>query len=209
MRVLVAAAVAFSIAAPARAIAGDDVGAVKAAFKSYQSALLEKNGARCVAVVDRGTVDYYQRMHDLAVGGKADDVKKLAILDKLMVLRMRHQIPLADLKRMDGRAMLAHGVTQGWVGSNVAKVEPGAVEITGDRASLVFVVDGKPTPVKIGLRREGGAWRIDLLSLFQLSGGAFRERQKKSGQSEDDFVVSLVEQLVGKPVPPTIWNPPR
>jgi hypothetical protein len=209
----VAAALALAIAATPAARAGDDVEAVKSAvrstFKAYQQALLKRDGPAAAAVVDRGTIDYYQRMRDLAVGGKAEVVKKLALLDKLMVIRMRHQIPLARLKAMDGKAALAHAVTQGWVGDDVAKVEAGEVEITGERATVAFVVEGKPTPIKLGLWREPAGWRVDLVSLFRLGGAVFRQQQEASGKSEDDFVLTLVRRLSGKRVPATIWNPPR
>lgn len=204
-----AAMLALALAPLATAAASDDAAPVKAAFKTYQSALLKQDGAAAAAIVDRGTVDYYQRTRDLAVSGKPDHVKKLPVLDKLIVLRMRLQVPLAQLKAMDGKRALAFGVTQGWIGSEVAKAEAGAIEITGDRASLTFVVGGKPTPVKLGLRREAGGWRVDLVSLFRLSDAVIRKRQEDSGKSEDDFIFALLEQLAGKPVPPTIWNPPR
>ena len=204
-----AAVLALAIAVPRPAAAGDDAAAAKATFEAYQTALLKKDGPGAAALVDRGTVDYYQRMRDLAVAGPAAQVKRLALLDKLMLLRMRHQIPLAKLKAMDGKAALAFGVTQGWIGSDVAKVEAGPVEIAGERATIVFVVDGKPTPVKLGLWRENGGWRVDLISLFRISGAAFRQRQQESGKSEDEFVRALVGQLAGKPARATIWNPPK
>ena len=196
-------------AVPSLTAAVDEQGAVKATFKAYQTALVERDGAGAAAIVDRGTIDYYQRMRDLAVSGKAEQVKRLALLDKLMVVRMRHQIPLTKLKAMDGKAALAFGVTQGWIGSDVAKVEAGPVEVDGARASVAFVVDGKPTPLKLGMWRENGVWRVDLISLFRISGAAFRQRQQESGKSEDDFVRMLVGQLAGKPVRATIFNPPK
>jgi hypothetical protein len=207
---IAAVVVALAIALPAAAApAGDDAKAVKSTFKAYQTALVKRDGAGAAAVVDRGTIAYYQRVRDLAVAGKADEVKKLPLLDKLMVVRMRHQVPLAQLKAMDGKAAFAFGVSQGWVGDNVAKVGAGPVEIKGDRASLTFMVGGEPTPAKLGFQREGNAWRVDLVSLFQLSGAGFKKHQEESEKSEDDFILELIGQLAGKPVPATIWNPPR
>jgi hypothetical protein len=184
------------------------IAAVVGALALALPAAAARDGAGAAAVVDRGTIAYYQRMRDLAVAGKADDVKKLPLLDKLMVLRMRHQIPLAQLKAMDGKGAFAFGVSQGWVGDNVAKMGAGPVEITGDRATVTFLVGGKPTPAKLALQREGNAWRIDIVSLFQLSGEAFRKLQQESEKSEDAFMFELLEQISGKPVPATIWNPP-
>jgi hypothetical protein len=205
----VAAAAAPPAAAAAAAAAVDDDAAAVRSVEAYQAALVKRDGPAAAALVDRGTVDYYQRMRDLAVSGPAHMIKPLGLLDKLMVIRMRHQIPLAKLKVMDGRTALAFAVTQGWVGDDVAKVEAGAVAITGARASVSFVVGGQPTPIKLGLWRENTGWRIDLVSLFRMSEAVFRQQQQTSGKSEDDFVLMLVRRLSHKPVRATIWNPPR
>jgi hypothetical protein len=183
--------------------------AIQSAFKAYQAALLEKNGGRCAALVDSATITYYQRMRDLAVTGRAAEIRKLGLLDKVMIVRVRHQVPLAELKGMDGRGMFAYAVSQGWIGDKVAKAQIGAIDVNGDLASGAFMVDGQPTPTRIGLRFERGAWRIDVLSLFPAATFLFRQRQKESGMSEDYFVLAAVGALVGKPVPPTIWDPPK
>ena len=208
MAIAASAAVMLVAAAPARA--ASDAAQIKATFKAYKRSLLKKDGAACAAVVDSGTIDYYQRMRDLAVSGAAAEVKKLSLLDKLMVGRMRLQIPVAELKAMDGRGALAHGVAQGWIGKDGAAVaELGAIDVDGDQASASFVIEGKKTPIKISLRREKGAWRVDLRSLFKMAEGAFSMMQKDSGKNADDFIVELLEQVSGGPVPPTIWDPPR
>src|SRR5262245_51308076 len=164
--------------------------AVLSTFKAYQAALLKKDGARCVALVDGATIDYYQRMRDLAVMGRASDIKKLSLMDKVVVIRMRHQMPLAQLKRMDGAGALAYGLAEGWTASKVAHAVPGAIEINGDTASGAFLVDGRPTSTRMGLRHERGAWRISLLSVFHASNFLFSKMQKESGLSEDDFVIA-------------------
>ena len=71
------------------------------------------------------------------------------------------------------------------------------------------MIQGKTTPFKLSLRREQGAWRVDLRSLFKMAEGAFSMMQKDSGKNGDDFIVELLEQVSGGPVPPTIWDPPR
>ena len=112
---------------------------------------------------------------------------------------------------MDGRGALAHGVAKGWIGKDGAAVaQLGAIDVDGDQASAAFVIRGKKTPIEISLRREKGAWRVDLRSLFKMAEGAFSMMQKDSGKNADDFIVDLLEQVSGGPVPPTgIWDPPR
>ena len=148
-------------------------------------------------------------MRDLAVTGRAAEIKKLGVMDKMMIVRVRHQVPFAELKGMDGRAMFAYAVTQGWIGDKVAKAQIGAIDVNGDLASGAFMVDGQPTPTRIGLRFERSAWRINVLSLFPAANVLFQRSQKESGMSEDYFVRAAVGAVAGKPVPPTIWDPPR
>src|SRR6478672_3779017 len=98
MIILLAAALALST--PDAGTAHADEAAVLSAFKAYQTALLNKDGTRCVTLVDSGTIKYYQRMRDLAVSGRAAEVKKLDLMDKVVVVRMRHEVSLAALKKM-------------------------------------------------------------------------------------------------------------
>jgi hypothetical protein len=118
-------------------------------------------------------------------------------------------MPIAEMRRSDGRGVLAYAVKQGWVGGRVGNVEPGNVDITGGRATVVFVVDGTPTPAKLGLNREGGKWLIDLVGLIQMSNAVFRQRQEESGKSEDEYLTSMLQTLSKRPVPATIWDPPQ
>jgi len=211
MPLLIAAALGVAlVSVDTGATAGaDDAAAVKAAFKTYQAALLKKDGARAAAGVDRGTIDYFQRMRDLAVAGKASELQKAPIMDKLMVVRIRHQVPAAEVKRMNGAGLFAYGVVQGWIGKEVANVEVGAIEVKGDRASAALMVGNKVSPTRMGLRREAGAWRVDLTSVFATANTGFKKAQEESGMSEDNFIFKIVETLSGEPVPPTIWNPPK
>jgi hypothetical protein len=209
MVLLVAAALMLSTPEAGAPKAHGQEAAILSAFKAYQAALLKKDGPRCATLVDRATIDYYQRMRDLAVKGSAADVRKLGLMDKLVVVRMRHQVPIAQLKPMDGAGALAYAVVQGWIGDKVAGAEFGAIEVDGATASGAFMVDGHPTPTRMQLHREKGAWRISLVSVFPASNFLFGKMQRESGLSEDDFVIATVGKLAGKPVPDTIWNPPR
>lgn len=206
MIALVAAVLA--LAAP-DAGASADAAAVTAAFKSYQSALLHKDGRAGAQVLARPTVEYFQRMRDLALAGKAPEVKKLTIGDKLTILRLRLEFSAAQLKPLDGRGVLEYSVSHGWVGEEVGRIGVGAVEISGDRATIAALADGKPTSERFILLREGGAWRLDLVPLFAGANAYFKKARAESGMAEDAFVMTIVEQMAGRPVPGTIWNPPK
>jgi hypothetical protein len=206
MTLVRAALILFFVAQPARAAVDDDVRAV---FQSYKRLLLAMDGEKCATVVDRATRDYYQRMRDLALKGSAAKVQALPIIDKLMVVRIRHEVPLALIKKMDGPKLFAYGVQRGWVSrDSVTNGDIGQVEAAGpDFATAVFTVQGKPTPLKIEFRKEDGAWRVGLLSLFRPGEIALRQLQSKSGMSEDEFVLDLVGKLAEKPPTAKVWEP--
>jgi hypothetical protein len=64
-------------------------------------------------------------MRDLAMSGKAADIKKLTIGDKLTILRLRVEFSAPELKRLDGAGVIAYSVQHGWVGDEVARVGVG------------------------------------------------------------------------------------
>jgi len=212
MTLLLVAALGLSVAAPdagARAADRDGEAAVAAAFKAYQAALLAKNGPRAAATLARPTVAYYQRMRDLAMSGKAADIKKLTIGDKLTILRLRVEFSAPELKRLDGAGVIAYSVQHGWVGDEVARVGVGAVVIDGERATIAALADGKPSADRFPMVRENGAWRLDLVPLMAGANAYFKKAAAESGMSEDDFVLMILERMSDRPVSPAIWNPPK
>jgi len=105
--------------------------------------------------------------------------------------------------------VLADSVSRGWVGEGIDRIGIGPVAIAGDHASIVELTDGKVTSERFSLQRENGVWRLDLVPLMTGANAAFKKLAAESGMSEDSFVFAIVEKMVGRPVPVTIWNPPR
>ena len=110
---LLVAALGLTVAPDAGARDGE--APVTAAFKAYQAALLAKDGPRAAATLARPTIAYYQRMRDVALSGKAAEIKKLTVGDKLTILRLRVEFSAAELNASTGRASLpTASSTAGW-----------------------------------------------------------------------------------------------
>jgi len=184
-----------------------DIQAVRATFRAYLKALRDTNGKAAAGLVDRNTLAYYERMKNLALHGKESQVRPLPILDKIVVLRTRHQVPLRLLRTMNTTQYFAHAVRQDWMDSaSASRLSPGVVEVTGRRATVYVLRDAKPTPMTFAFSKEAVRWKIDLTSFFAVASAAFKAMVLK-GQSQDEYILSLLETTSGKKPAPTIWQP--
>lgn len=181
---------------------------MRKAFARYRSALMAKDGAAAAEAVDTGTLAYYGRIHDLALTGTAASVKKQGLIDRMMVVRIRHDVDVETLKKMNGPALFAYAVDNGWVSaSSVEKAELGKVKVTGKDAKGEFVSGGRVAPFSFEFKKEAKGWRFSLLPLLSIGEPALKQMAQQSGQEENDFLLALIEKVSGKAVPHTIWEP--
>jgi hypothetical protein len=182
---------------------------IRQAFLAYKAAILQHQGESSVLLVNTATIQYYARMKALALEGQEKDVRQLTPAHKIMVLTLRHRIPVGALRGMTPEKVFIHAVNQGWIGKNgVLDSDIGQVQIFGNDASAEHVKNGKPTSLKYRFTKEDGNWKIDLTALMPLADQAMSMLIKKEGLDEDTFIISLIESISGKKVLPTIWQPP-
>jgi hypothetical protein len=182
---------------------------IRQAFLNYKGAILEQQGQSAVSLVNRATVQYYSRMKTLALEGEEKEVRQLTPMNKIMVLSLRHRLPVDDLRTMTPEEVFIYAVNQGWIGKNsVLDSDIGQLQVFGNDASGEYVRGGKPTPLKFRLTKEEGNWKIDLTALTPPADQAISLLIKKEGLDEDAFIVGLVESVSGKKVSPSIWQPP-
>ena len=181
---------------------------VRTCFEGYKEAILDQDGEAAVALVDGSTLKYYGKMRKLALEGSPTDVRQLSTIDKLMVLILRHRIPLEDLTEMTAESLFVYAVDEGWIGrESVINNELGDIKVSGTNATGVHISAGNESPFKWIFRKENGKWKIDITSIMPIADQAFKQLIQENGLSEDDFLFSILESVSGEKVPDSIWEP--
>lgn len=193
---------------PQAAATSSDSAAVRQCFDDYRQAILDQDGASAVALVDARTRDYYDDMRTLALTAQTEQVRDLSTVDKLMVLMIRQLIPAEQLRAMTAESLFVHAVDQGWIGrDSVVNNSLGEVTVFEDHATGYHVSEGQQSELKWVFRKEDGRWRLDILSLMPAADQAFNAVIEESGQTSDEFVVSILQAVSGQKVDDAIWEP--
>lgn len=179
--------------------------AVKSNFSKYKSAIRNNNGAAASKLVSQSTIDYYTRIKKIALIGPAPQVRNLNVVDKLIVLTLRHRLPKSRLSSMSGKELFEYTVSSGWTKAPTDKL--GFISGSEDLAFGHLSPDGKPGVDKLKFTKEANSWKFDLTSLLEMSEKAYKERLSGGNASPDQFVLSILENTSGKKVRRNIWYP--
>jgi hypothetical protein len=179
-----------------------------ATFDNYRNALLNTDSDRAYQAIDSNTKKYYQDILKTVLSGKAEQVKQMSFLDKVFIIRSRHQIPFEELTAFNEETYFKYAVEKGWIDKNsVAEIELADIVIEGDRATTKIKKNGQIAPFGFTFRRENNQWKLDFTSIFPVSQTAFQQAIEESGMSEDEFVFYLVETVSNSKVNDSVWNP--
>jgi len=186
----------------------NEIEKVRKSFENYQKAILNENGEEAVKYVDSVTVKYYADMLYLVRTADSAQVETLSILDKLMVFSIRHRTSRENIISFDGKSLLVYAIKSGMIGKNsVSKSLIGEVTIESNLAKGQFVTNGQKTPYFFNFHKEEGEWKLDITSLFSITTMAFTKMAENSGESQNDFLFSMLELSTGKKPDNNIWKP--
>ena len=146
------------------------------AFARYLAALQARDGAAAAALVTAGSLAREETLRDLALTAPPEAVAALPMADRLAVLRLRHEFTADELRPLGGADLLGLAVAEEWTSPkplSVLTVTGAALD--GDTATLRVERAGEAVPVRLVLRREQGAWRLDLVELARGSDAALAE----------------------------------
>lgn len=181
---------------------------VKATFENYKTAILNNKGEEAAQHVDSRTLQYYADILELVKTADSLKVASLTLLDRLMVLSVRHRTPREQILSYDGRQLFIYAVQEGMVGKeSVQRNAVGEVNVDDSFAKGRFISNGNETPFFFHFYKEDKKWRLDLTSLFPLSEAAFHQMVKESEMSENEFIL-LILSLVSNETPQSdLWQP--
>ena len=181
--------------------------AVRNSFDNYKNAILNDNGAEAVKHVSERTIRYYDAILDHVKNSDSAKVDSLSILDKLMVFSLRHRSTRNEILTFNGRSLFVYAIKSGMVGKNsVANLTIGEVTIDNNTAKGQIESHGNKSPMSFDFYKEGEGWKVDLTSIFPMSVSAFQKMAENAGETENQFLFSLLERVTGKKPGPEIWK---
>jgi len=191
-----------------------DQQAVRGVFDRYFNAVKQRDGKAASAYVTQSTIDYYQTMLDACLDFGEERTKAMPLMDRLMVVMVRHRVDPERLRSMTGHDLFVMGVDRGWVGDDsMNRLVSGAydfeIDVKSETAaiSLVDSASGKVNKDIITLEREGGDWRLDLYTLMKKTQPVVRARIIEAEMTENQFILMVAGLNSDKPAEETVWQP--
>ena len=187
---------------------GKDEKEVIECFEKYKTAILNSMGEEAMKYIDSKSVDYYQNILDKVLYADKEEVMKESFINRAMIFRIRHSIPLENVKKMDVTKLLVFAINTGWIGKDaVIGMSVKNVKIEGNVATADYYKDNKKTGIRYQFYYENEQWKYNLTSLFQLSNSALKQWIKEFGyDDEDEFIFDSIEGVSGKKVSKDIYE---
>jgi hypothetical protein len=182
--------------------------AVRNCFTNYKEAILNDKGQEAVEHLSVKTINYYNNILDLSLHADSNKMEELRLMDKFMVLALRHRTPIDKLRSFDGRKTLIFAIEKGMIGKNsVARNEIGEVSIDKNKAEAQAIINNQPTPIQFVFYKENDDWKLDLTSIFSISSKGFEQLIKSQDKSENEYLLYLLELTTSIKVSNDIWKP--
>ena len=180
---------------------------IRETFENYKSAILSDKGEEAFNYVDSRTLDYYTKIIDLVKKADKTEIEGLSLMDKMMVLSIRHRAPKEAIVSFDGKGLFVYAIEQGMVGKDsVMNNEIGEVSVQGDFAKGQLLVNKTASPLYFHFYKQDGNWKVDLSSIFPDANLALQQIIKDTGLSEEDYIFSSLETLTSKKPGEEIWE---
>lgn len=200
---LVAAVPALTAAVPALAALpapSPEERAVAAVFERARSALEAKDGASVVALLSRDTVRRLDAVRAAARSTSNAQLNGLEPAERFAALGLRRALTPADLRRKSLADLADHALAKNWLGPNlIGRAALGPVQVRGDRATALVLVNNRPSLVQADFVREDETWKIDLHNMMKLGSTMLQTIAALGGKSESALVDELLRKLPGKP----------
>ncbi len=189
------------------AVAQNDEKLIVKTFEHYKSAIMNGRGEEAVKFVDSRTIRYYSYIVEMVKHADSLKVCSLQLIDRIMVFSIRHRATKNEILSFNGKSLLAYSIKEGMIIKNsVSNVNIGEITISGDMAKGRFLINGKEAPLYFSFYKEEGAWKLNLISQFSNSDASLKKLIRSSGQTENEYIFSLLYKLSNRKPRPEIWK---
>jgi hypothetical protein len=181
---------------------------VLVSFEKYKEYILNDNGEEAIKYLDSRTKKYYNDILKDVINADSNRIEKLSLMDKMMILIIRQRVSKEEILNMNGEKLLIYAINNGMVGKNRAsKNGIRNIYINKNFAKAELEASEKINPIYFHFYKEDGIWKIDLTALFNISNQAMKMLVEQSNQSENEYLLYLIELVSKKAIIETIWQP--
>ncbi len=183
--------------------------AVRACFQAYRTAILEGKGEVAVQYISQKTLDYYAEIRELALYQDAPRVMALDLMDRLMILSLRHRVGATRLQKMDAKQLFVYSVQNGWIGKDgIQRLRLAEITLEPRTAKAAYTFDGKETGLYLLFYKQHNAWSLDLTNVLRTGNAALVDALRQEGRDENEFIFNAIASVTGSRPPQSIWHPP-
>jgi hypothetical protein len=183
--------------------------AILAVFEEYRTHLLNENGDAVPALLSPATIGHYDRVANLARTAGPQEISSTGMMDRIMIARLRTDMPPDQLATLTGAELLSYGVDNGMIdSSSVEGNELGDVRVEGDRGYGEIIASSVPTGVDWEFVKADQRWKLDLAATFPLVDDTLRQAAREAGMTDDEFVLTAVSMVTENPVDETVFDKP-
>lgn len=181
---------------------------IRALFQEYKAAIQDKDGEGAVDLLDSETLGYYEELLQHIRMADSASIATFRLTDKVTVLSMRHRLAAEEIWSFDNKALLVYAVEEGLLGRDAAVIPNlDEVKVEGNWAvGKIKTPEGMRAP-RFHFNREGDAWKMNLLNIFDMSDELLRSAVTKSNMQEGAFLRIALEKMHGDALRADILEP--
>ncbi len=171
-----------------------------------------KDGTGVLTVFTKASFPRYEPLIKIALDGTPEQVRALPPTDRTEVLRMRLRATRAELAGLNGMEYTRFATGRGWyVSPDGGQVQSTLTRFrfnkTATEATAELVSDGERSGMRFRFIKEDDYWKYDEPFAIELYDRDLRRAARDEGVSEEQFILDLLEEEIGKEVPATVWEP--
>lgn len=173
----------------------DDSQAIGAAFETFTKAAGAKDGATAVSVLSSGTFSAYDEIRKVALTGTEEQVAALAPSGRILAYKMRGDMDPAMLRTASPNDLVKAVIDQGLVSEDsISAITLGDLTVNDGNALGKVRAARAQTTVFLSFLREDGAWKFNLLSLFDFTdatlGAIAKQKNLTHAQMIDEVLLT-------------------
>jgi len=191
----------------------EEIKRIKAVNLEFDRACAARDAQKAVGMLSGKSFEYYDRMVHMARTLKAEELPSLSWAERYVVLGIRHEMEPTELKKADGRAYLMLSISRGyWASDEIVHPDEYLTKfvVKKDYASARYIdTNNKPSQYSRYFFLENGEWKMDFSRGMEIMSKWIEESARQERISPEKAVIEQIESDTGRPVPPSIVNPPK